>query len=157
MRFPLFIELEGRSVIVIGGGAIGTRRACAMAEYGAEVTVIAPEISEPLREMAVNGQIFWKQKQAEARDLEGAFLVVTAADDRDVNHQAVIWCRERGILINAADRKEECDFYFPGLARKEEMIVGVCAGGRDHKKAKALTEAVQLLMERNEINWKKDE
>ena len=55
MRFPLFIELEGRSVIVIGGGAIGTRRACAMAEYGAEVTVIVPEISEPLREMAENG------------------------------------------------------------------------------------------------------
>ena len=146
MRFPLFIELEGRSVIVIGGGAIGTRRACAMAEYGAEVTVIAPEISEPLREMAENGQIFWKQKQAEARDLEGAFLVVTAADDRDANHQAVIWCRERGIPVNAADRKEECDFYFPGIAKDGDTVVGITSGGRDHKLAAKISQAVRNVL-----------
>ena len=150
MRFPLFIELEGKNVAVIGGGTIGTRRACALAEYGAAVTVIAPEISEPLRELVQNGQIRWKQKQAEAEDFAGAVLVVAAADDRGVNHQAVLWCRERGIPVNAADRKEECDFYFPGLARKDEIIVGVCAGGKDHKKAKTVTEAIRSLLKEQE-------
>ncbi|MEI3175646.1 MAG: NAD(P)-dependent oxidoreductase [Lachnospiraceae bacterium] len=120
MRFPLFIELEGRSVIVIGGGAIGTRRACAMAEYGAEVTVIAPEISEPLREMAENGQIFWKQKQAEARDLEGAFLVVTAVYDRDVNHQAVIWCRSGGFRSMRQTGRKNVIFIFRGWPEKRK-------------------------------------
>ena len=150
MRFPLFIELEGKSAAVIGGGTIGTRRACALAEYGAAVTVIAPEISEPLRELVQKGQIRWKRKQAEADDLEGAVLAVTAADDREVNHRAVLWCRERGIPVNAADRKEECDFYFPGLARKDEIIVGVCAGGKDHKKAKTVTEAIRSLLKEKE-------
>ncbi len=147
VRFPIFIELDQKKVVVIGAGAIASRRIRAFLEYGALVTAVAPEAEESVRRLAEEGTILWKQRTAEKEDIAGAFLVAAATDRREVNHQAALWCREKGIPVNVADKKEECDFYFPGLARVGSLTAGVCAGGTDHKLAKAAAQEIRELLE----------
>ena len=147
MRFPIFIELDKKRAVVIGAGKIASRRIKALVEYGATVTVVAPEADPLVRELAEEGKLVWRPRLAEEADVAGAALVVAAADRRGVNHQAALWCREAGIPVNVADKKEECDFYFPGLARCGSLTAGVCADGTDHKLAKAAAWEIRELLE----------
>ena len=78
-RFPLFIDLAGRRAVVIGGGTVGLRRAAALRDFGAMVTVISPTLSGPLPDVT------YLPRPYRAGDLAGAFLVVAATDDSAVN------------------------------------------------------------------------
>lgn len=81
LRFPLFIDLEGKPVIVVGGGRIGAHRARVLREFGAAVTIISPTLAVP-----VEGAVHLARPYA-CGDLQGAFLAVAATDCREVNHQ----------------------------------------------------------------------
>ncbi len=145
MRFPMFVELEGRKAVVAGAGTIGTRRILALLEFGAGVTVISPEISGEVRSLWDAGRLQCELREVEERDVEDAFLVVAATGDRQVNHQAALWGRAAGAFVNVADRKEECDFYFPGIAREGILTAGVCAGGEAHGLAKEAAAEIRRL------------
>ena len=145
MRFPIFIELEGRKVVAAGAGKIGTRRIRMLEEFGADVQVIAPEISDEVRRLWEAGRVSCALRPIEKEDISRAFLVVAAADSREVNRQVAAWCREAGVPVNVADRKEECDFYFPGIAKEGCLTAGVCASGKDHRMAKEAAEAIRRL------------
>lgn len=145
MRFPMFIELEGKRVVVAGGGTIGTRRIRALSEFGARVTVVSPEISDEVRSLWEAGRIECRIRKVVEEDLEQAFLAVAATNDRQANHQVALWCRKAGIFVNVADQKEECDFYFPGIAREGILTAGVCAEGKSHRLAKAAALEIRSL------------
>lgn len=141
----MFVELEGKKAVVVGAGTIGARRIKALWEFGACVTVVAPEISGSVEKLWKEEVICCRLRAAEKKDLEGAFLVVAATDQREVNHQIFEWCKEAGILVNVADKKEECSFYFPGLAREGSLTAGVCANGKDHRLAKQAAKEIRML------------
>ena len=119
-----------------GGGKIAARRIKVLAEFGALVTAAAPQICDEVRSLWEAGRIRWENRPVKREDVEDAFLVIAATDSREANHQVVLWCREAGVPVNAADKKEECDFYFPGIAREGSLIAGVCASGQDHRLAR---------------------
>lgn len=149
MKFPMFVELGGKKAVVAGAGVIGTRRIQVLEEFGARVFVVSPEISPEVRKLWEEGRINCELRILEKRDLDQAFLAVAATDSREANHQAAVWCREAGIPVNVADKKEECDFYFPGIARGGLLTAGICAGGKDHRLAKeAAAEVRQLFAEK---------
>lgn len=144
--FPLFINLEDKKVVVVGGGTIGSRRIKALLHFSARIYVIAPDLNDELKELVNSGQIRWKSKEYQPRDVEGAYLVLAATDNRQVNRKVGMEGRQQGALVNVCDRKEECDFYFPGIAEMEQVVVGVSASGMDHGLAKAITERIQNLL-----------
>ncbi|MCI8506361.1 MAG: bifunctional precorrin-2 dehydrogenase/sirohydrochlorin ferrochelatase [Lachnospiraceae bacterium] len=163
MRFPVFIELEGKKAVVAGAGKIGTRRIRTLADFGTDVLVVSPELSDEVRELWEAGIVNCELREIVKEDIKQAILVVTATDDRSVNHQVALWCREAGIPVNVADKKEECDFYFPGIARVGILTAGVCAEGKAHRLAKeAAAEINRLFSEkygfiehsRGEDEWK---
>lgn len=145
MRFPMFVELAGKKVLVAGAGKIGTRRIQVLADFGAAVTVISPEISQEVRKLWEAGGINCELRRVEKKDLEGVFLAVAATDDREANHQMALWCQAVGVPANVADQKEECDFYFPGIAREGILTAGVCAEGKSHPMAKEATADIRRL------------
>ena len=147
MRFPVFIELQGKKVLVAGGGKIAARRIKVLAEFGALVTAAAPQICDEVRSLWEAGRIRWENRPVKREDVEDAFLVIAATDSREANHQVVLWCREAGVSVNAADKKEECDFYFPGIAREGSLIAGVCASGQDHRLAREAAEGIRRLFQ----------
>lgn len=150
--FPLFVNLAGRKVLVAGAGAIGTRRAAALAEFGARVTVTAPEGGEELRQLADQGRVIWERRRFQERDLEGIFLAVAATDDPDVNDLIVQLCHSRGILVNHAGDRNQCDWYFPGIARSGNVVAGITASGTDHRLAKEMTKQVQELLHKQQAS-----
>ena len=144
--FPLFIDLEEQTVTVIGGGKIAARRVKTLIDFGCSILVIAPEICEEMRELIKNPSVFWIQEAYSGTFGTRKPVFVLAAATELVNLQVVEACREQGIPVNDASKKERCDFYFPGIAKEGNMVVGVTAGGSDHKGAAALTAEIREWM-----------
>lgn len=135
--FPLFVNLEGKKILIYGAGTIGTRRIRSLLEFGCELTVTAPKASPEVEKLAEEGKILWKKSVYHPGEIgKDACLVLAASSDKDINAQIGAECREKHIPVNVSSDKGLCDFYFPGLAVKEELVAGVTAGGADHGRAK---------------------
>lgn len=141
--FPLFFDMERKPVLVVGAGKIASRRVQVLTEFGAQITVVAPAGTEEMERLARDGAVWWKQRCFEDTDVEECELVIAATDDSRVNEQVVRLCRERQILVNHAGDKSQCDFYFPGIARKGGLVVGVTTSGKNHRLASQVTGRLQ--------------
>ncbi|WP_206460289.1 precorrin-6A reductase [Anaerovorax sp. IOR16] len=147
--FPLFMNLAGKTVTVIGGGAIAKRRVKTLAAFSCNITVIAKEADSFFLEMQKENRLNLIMKEFEPEDIKDAMLVIAATNDRSTNHNIAEICKQRHILINVVDCKEECDFYFPGIVQKGDLTIGITAGGKDHGLAKSATAALKMYLE----NW----
>lgn len=141
LRFPLFVSLNGKKAVVIGGGKVALRRAAVLKNFGAEVTVIAPEISEILE-----GAEFRFRPYVQG-DLEGAYLAVAATDAPEVNAAVGREAREKGTLFNRADDQRDCDFFFPAICLGENLVAGIAGTGEDHRKTAEAAKKVRALLE----------
>lgn len=144
--FPLFVDLSGKDILFVGGGSIASRRVIVLEPFADKITVIAPAATEEIKTMAAEGKITWQQRSFEEADLGGRDLVLAATDDRELNAEIVRLCREAGIPANASSDKELCDFFFPGIVRQGETVIGVSASGEDHKKARRVRERIQEIL-----------
>lgn len=155
--FPLFVNLEGKSVLVVGGGTIAARRVRTLLEFGCEIRVVAPKISDEMKELVHSRRVQWACEAycglEHACVPEKKPFFVLAAAFADVNQTVVEDCRRTGIPVNDASKKENCDFYFPGLVKDGDAVVGITAGGKDHKLASALTSNIRSMV--NELKNKK--
>ena len=145
--FPLFVNLYGREALIIGGGKIATRRAKVLADFGCKLRVVTKAASADMEALVVDlskeDRARLHLREFSIEDLEGIKLVIVATDDREVNREIGLLCRGWGILVNVADSKEECDFYFPGIAKSGKLTAGILAGGQDHTLARKATEEVR--------------
>ena len=144
-RFPLFVSLEGRSAVVVGGGTVGLRRAEVLARFGAEVTVVSPVLSGPAEGFR------WVPRTYETGDLAGAYLAAAATDCPEVNGAVGREARKAGVLFNRSDQPDGCDFFVPAVCEGDGLVAGVVGGGSDHKKtARAAREIRRVLAEMEE-------
>lgn len=135
--FPLYIDIEGKRCIVVGGGRIATGKIRQLLEFGAAVTVIAPEVTEEIRELAETGQIILEQravfpeKETESGEnvLKDSALVVAATNQEAVNVKVSRLCKEMHIPVNVVDVKELCTFFFPAIVKREDVVVAVSTSG----------------------------
>lgn len=140
-RFPLFIDLTGKPVTIIGGGKIALRRAEVLLRFGAAVTVVSPALDHPLEGIVHHSRPY------ETGDLASAFLAIAATDDRAVNDAAEAEARTLGILFNRADDQTRCDFFFPAVCEGEGLIAGVVGDGRDHHKTAEAARRIRKTLE----------
>ena len=141
--FPVFIDLSKKRLLVIGAGRIASRRVRVLSDFTDGITVIAPKIHPELVKLEASGKIRILRKEYEDTDLQGADLVLAATDSAGVNDRICEACRDLGIPVNVCSDRKKCDFFFPGIVRKEQVVVGVSAGGEDHREAKRITEAIR--------------
>ena len=116
--FPIFFRLKGRKILVAGGGTIACRRIRTLLEFESEITVVSPCLHETLEELAAQGKISVRRTMADGIDFDGIFPA--------------------GALANNCSRKEDCDFYFPSIVRKDQTVIGINGGGQDHGKVREL-------------------
>jgi precorrin-2 dehydrogenase / sirohydrochlorin ferrochelatase len=129
VAYPVLLRVADIKCIIIGGGTVGTRKAAALIEAGARyVTVVSPEASTKLKEMARHGSLHWKQKNFEAEDLIGYILVFAAADGPYVNME-VHHALSSGQWINMADRPDLSTFTVPAHFRRGKLTIAVSTGG----------------------------
>ncbi len=141
--FPMFIDLEGRRCLIVGGGKVALRKAEALREFGSRLTVVAPRILLQLKQMR---GVAWAEKRFEAQDLAGQDLVVAATDDKEENHRIAKLCRERKIPVNAVDQTEDCDFIFPAYLKQGEVVAAFSSGGQSPVTAQHLKEGIRPMM-----------
>ncbi len=120
---------EGRRALVVGGGAISTRRVRALLDGRADVIVVAPEVTDELATRADNREIQVLLRPFESSDLEGADLVLVAIDDHPLSTRISGLARARRIPVHVADEPALCDFYFAATQRQGPVQIAVSTGG----------------------------
>lgn len=149
-KFPVFLDLTDREIHVYGAGRIASRRVETLAAFSPRLTVHAPEASAPVRKAALEGRLTLKNERYEPGSIpDGAFMVLAATDDSAVNERIFRECREKGILVNVCSDQELCDFHFPGIVTRGELVIGINAGGTDHRLAKRWTDRIRKEVERD--------
>lgn len=106
---------------------VAFRKIRVLVDFGASVTVVAPEISNVIYEIPEN--LICHEKVYEPGDLDGFSLVVAATDDSELNHRISRDCRARGIMVNAVDQQDDCDFIVPAYLKAGEVVAAFSSGG----------------------------
>lgn len=142
----MFVDLSDKNVVVVGGGNIATRRIKTLLQFTRNVTVVAPKLTPELMEMGKAGIVTAVNRPVKRTDFDMAYMVIAATNDWKINDEIYRVCKEQGIYVNVADSKDKCDFYFPGVYMKDELVVGITASGLDHKKARRVRLAIEQAM-----------
>jgi len=143
--FPLFIDLSGRKCVCVGGGNVAARKVKVLLEFGADITVISPETCKQLVELSSSDSIRIVEREYRTEDLEGAYLVIAATQDRQKNKQVHDDAIKRNILVNVADSPEECTFTFPSIVRREDLVIGITTSGSYPAFTKMIREKMESL------------
>jgi uroporphyrin-III C-methyltransferase/precorrin-2 dehydrogenase/sirohydrochlorin ferrochelatase len=137
--------LEGRRVLVVGGGAVATRRVPALLEAGALVDLVSPRITPALRGLADGGRLRWSARPFEPSDVDGAWLVHAALDDPAAAAEVSAAAEERRVFCVRADDRHAATAWTPATTRHGPVTVAVTAGG-DPRRAVAVRDAIEGLL-----------
>lgn len=141
--FPLFIDLTRKKILVAGGGAIALRRVRTLLRFGADIHVIAPEFCEEMERLEKEKTITAKHREYRSGDIDGMQIVLAATDDRAVNRRIREDCQSAGIMVNVADDRSLCDFYFPSVVMTDDAVIGISGDGSDHAGVKEMRRRIE--------------
>lgn len=153
--FPMFVDISEKKIVVAGGGRIAQRRVETLLRFACDITLIAPEVTDKIRERADEGKVCWIRK-AFHEDIGKSLLdtekglpdiVFAATNDAGCNERIMRMCRERGIPVNVSHKKELCDFYFPAVVVKGNVTVGITSSGLNHVQARKVREQVEDVLD----------
>ncbi len=136
--YPVNLDIRRKRCVVVGGGAVAGRKVERLLECGAKVSVVSEKLSPALEELKGKGAIEHVPSDYDERHLRGAFLVVGATDQDEVNGRISADCRRAGILVNIVDEPARCDFILPSLVQRGDLQIAVSTAGRSPALAKKL-------------------
>lgn len=140
--YPLGLRLAGHRVLMVGGGAVATRRVPALLDAGALVEVVAPELTPALRAQVDAGRVRWTARPFVPADVDGAWLVQVAVDDPVAAEAASAAAMERRVFCVRADDRTAATAWTPAVARHGAVTVAVLGGGDPHR-AVAVRDAIR--------------
>jgi len=141
LDIPFYIaclKLSGRKCVVVGGGSIGLEKIEGLLACEGEVTVIAPDAIEAVRDLAEEGSIRWDRREYEPADLEGTFMVIAATDNTDVNIAVYDDAEKRAMLVNVVDVPPLCNFILPAIVRTGPLAIAISTAGASPALAKRM-------------------
>jgi len=127
--YPLGLRLAGRRVVVVGGGAIATRRIPALLEAEADLLVVAPSLTPALQALRDAGRFAWRGRAFEPADLDGAWLVHVAVDDPAAAQVVSRVAEQLRIFCVRADDRHAATAWTPAVTRHGQVTVAVLGGG----------------------------
>jgi siroheme synthase-like protein len=136
--FPIFVKLQDRLVIMVGGGSVAEGKIAGLLAAGARVRVISPAIAPAFAELVRGRKIDWLPKVFEPGDLRGAFLVIAATSAPGVNAGVFREAEACGILCNAVDDIEHCHFYYGSVVQRGDLQIAVSTNGKSPALAQRL-------------------
>lgn len=140
--YPIMLRLEGKKVVVAGGGNVAERKVNGLLNTGALVSVISPVVTDELRKLASKGEIVWKEKPFSQADMKEAFMIFAATNDRDLN-QFVRHAAGVHQLVTIADDPEESDFHVPAHFHRGRLSIAVSTGGASPTLASNIREQLE--------------
>lgn len=144
--YPVYLDLEGRRAVVIGGGVIAERKVEGLLAAGAAVTVISPQVTPGIDRLATQAQVTVCRRRYESGDLAGAFIAVVGTDDTEVNRSAALEARAAGVLVNTVDDVAYCDFIAPAVVRQGDITLAISTNGKSPSMARLLRETLEAYL-----------
>src|SRR5215471_13634710 len=141
--YPIFLKLEGRKVLIVGGGKVAEEKIYAVLRSATDVTVVAPEISNRIREWERNGLLRHTAEEYRTGMAKEYFLVIACADSEVVNRRIYSEAQQAGVLCNAVDDPGYCDFYAPAVVHRGDFQIAISTGGN----SPALAQRVRKKLE----------
>lgn len=143
--YPINLDVQGRSCLVVGGGAVGTRKVGTLLACGARVTVVSLEVTPALSDLAAEGRILLERRAYQAADVEGRFLVIGATNDETLNRRVHADAEGCGCLCNIADRPALCNFILPAIVQQGDLTVAISTSGKSPAFAKHVRLQIESL------------
>ena len=144
--FPVFFDLSGQQVLIVGGGEVARRKVSLLERTGALITVVAPEIAPELMQRAAAGKLKLAIREFAPDDLDGARLVIVATSRRAVNRWIAKLSEARNIPVNVVDDREASRFIVPAIIDRDPVLVAVSTGGTSPVLARRLRERLEALI-----------
>jgi precorrin-2 dehydrogenase / sirohydrochlorin ferrochelatase len=141
--YPVYIELREQPCIVIGGGKIAEGKVEGLLAGWANVTVISPDLTAHLRELVEEKKITYLARAYQPGDLTGAFMVICATDQAEINHQVWQEASANRQLVNVVDDTPRCNFIAPSILRKGDLTIAISTSGKAPALAVRLKERLQ--------------
>ena len=141
--FPIFVKLQGRLVVVVGGGIVAEGKIAGLLTAGAHVRIISPSITPALAALVRDCTIAWLPKDFELGDLAGAYLVVAATSAAGVNDAVFREAEARGILCNAVDDIEHCHFYYGSVVQRGDLQIAISTNSKSPALAQRLRQQLE--------------
>jgi precorrin-2 dehydrogenase / sirohydrochlorin ferrochelatase len=127
--FPMFVKLQSRRCLVVGGGEIAQGKLEALLACDATVRLVAPEVTDAIATWIRERRLSWQAREFRPSDLEDVFLVIAATGVPSVNEVVFREAQNCGILCNAVDEPERCHFYYPAVVRRGALQIAISTGG----------------------------
>ncbi|CAH2717252.1 Precorrin-2 dehydrogenase [Neobacillus rhizosphaerae] len=141
-NYPIMLRLEGKKVVVVGGGKVAERKVTGLLETGARVMMISPEATDELKRLADEGKLDWQQRLFSQDDLKDAFLIFVATNDTTLNQQIKdsAGCHQ---LVTIADDPDGSDFHLPSYFQRGRLSIAVATGGASPMLARKIREQLE--------------
>lgn len=136
------LRLEGKKIVVVGGGKVAERKVAGLLDTGSFITVISPNATDKLKNLASCGRIEWHEKSFSKEDVDGAFLIFAATNDNELNQYIKIAANDQQ-LVTIADDPEGSDFHVPSHIQRGRLSIAVSTGGASPTLAKKIREQLE--------------
>ncbi len=141
--YPIYLQLHDQPCVVVGGGKIAEGKVEGLLAAGAKVTVVSPDLTLRLHDLAGRNEIAHLARRYQPGDLTGAFLVICATDQTEINHQVWQEASAQGQLVNVVDDTPRCNFIAPAILRNGDLTIAISTGGKAPALAVRLKERLQ--------------
>jgi uroporphyrin-III C-methyltransferase/precorrin-2 dehydrogenase/sirohydrochlorin ferrochelatase len=144
--FPAFLDLRGRSCLVVGGGNVALRKVRLLTAAGARITIVAPEINDALIETAANNGHHIVEREFRPSDVLRRWLVVSATGDPALERSVYRFASDAGIFCNGVDDIANCSYITPAIVDRGPVVVAISSGGAAPVLARKLRAQIELLL-----------
>ncbi|MCX7873725.1 MAG: bifunctional precorrin-2 dehydrogenase/sirohydrochlorin ferrochelatase [Caldimicrobium sp.] len=145
--YPIFLKLKDKLCVVIGGGQVAERKILSLLSCQAQIRVISPNLTPKLRDLAERKKIDWESRPYQEGDLEGAFIVIAATNDPEVQERIFQEAEKRGIPCNIVDKPSLSSFIVPSTIKRGNFVLAISTGGASPALARRLREILEREFE----------
>jgi len=145
--FPLFAQLGGKAVLVVGGGAVAERKVALLRKAGARVTVNAPTLTPTLERLARQSALTWQAGPFQENFLSAVWLVICATSDAALNARIAALCEAARLWVNVVDDPAHCSFHVPAIVDRAPLMIAISSGGQAPMLARRIRETLETLID----------
>ena len=144
--YPIFFNIKNQPCLVVGGGEVATRKAGMIMQSGGLVTIVAPELTRELKELADEGKITYIAEKFRPEHLDTAILVIAATNDRSANEQISAESKKLRIPVNVVDNPDLCSFIMPSIIDRSPLVIAVSSGGTSPVLARVVRAKLETVL-----------
>lgn len=143
--FPFYMDISDKKCLVVGGGKIASRKVEVLIQFDIEIKVIATSICDEINKLNNNKLTICKRNFMD-EDIRNADFIIAATNNNELNTHISDICKKNNILVNVVDVKEECNFIFPAIIKREELVIAISTGGNSPAMAAKIKKNTELAI-----------